>query len=155
MTRTSDKRANILLWIVQVTLGLLFLFAGGMKQLMPPAALAQQSGLPGWFMRSIGIAEIVGGMGLVLPGVFGIKRGLTPLAGVGLLLVMVGATVVSLLRLGTAAAILPIAVGLLLTAVIGGRRQWGATGQSWQRSDAALPRNQVRGTVLSHRGTFG
>lgn len=139
MTRTISKRANILLWIVQGTLAVLFLFAGGMKQLMPAAVLAQQSGLPGWFMRSIGIAEIAGGLGLVLPGIFRIKRGLTPLAGVGLLLVMVGATVISFLRLSTAAAMLPIAVGLLLTAVIGGRRHWGTTGPSRRRTATGFP----------------
>ncbi len=153
MTRIIGKRANVLLWIVQGTLALLFLFAGGMKQLMPPAALARQSGVPGWFMRSIGIAEITGGLGLVLPGVFGIKRGLTPLAGVGLLLLMVGATVVSFLRLGAAAAILPIAVGVLLTAVISGRRHWGMTDQSPRRADALHSRNPVRRDALSPGGT--
>src|SRR5712692_9135189 len=56
------------LWIVQGVLALLFLFAGGMKLVMPIEALTEQMPLPGAFVRSIGVAEVLGAMGLILPG---------------------------------------------------------------------------------------
>lgn len=123
MSRTISTRHNALLWTVQAILALLFLFAGGFKQTMSPQALAQATGLPGAFMRFIGLAEIVGGLGLVLPGILGIKPRLTPLAAAGLVVIMIGATTLSAIRLGIGAAILPAVVGILLVVVIGGRRE--------------------------------
>jgi len=53
------------LWIVQGLLALLFLFAGGMKLVLPLEAMTQQMPLPlpGWFLRFIGVAEVLGAMG--------------------------------------------------------------------------------------------
>lgn len=126
MSIQTSKRANAALWTVQGLLALLFLFAGGMKQVMPAEALSAQAGLPGAFMRFIGVAELTGALGLVLPGLLRVKRGLTPAAAVGLLVIMAGATVVSLLRMGPLAAIPPIVVGVLLVTVARGRRGWWA-----------------------------
>jgi uncharacterized membrane protein YphA (DoxX/SURF4 family) len=82
-TSRKAKAANVMLWTVQVLLALLFLSAGGMKQAMSTHDLAAQSGLPGPFMKFIGVAEILGALGLVPPGITGIKRALTPLAAPG------------------------------------------------------------------------
>lgn len=132
MSKHLTQRANVTLWIVQGVLAALFLFAGGMKELMPIAALTQQSGLPGWFMRGIGIAEMTGALGLILPGLFKIKRGLTPIAALGLITIMAGAVTISVTELGIAAAALPCVVGLLLISLVRGRAGWlaarGATG---------------------------
>jgi hypothetical protein len=109
------------LWIVQGLLAALFLFAGGMKLVLPLDALAGPVSLPGWFLRFIGVAEVLGALGLILPGVLHIRPGLTPLAAAGLVVLMVGATVVTLATGPVASAIIPIVVGLLAAFVAYGR----------------------------------
>jgi hypothetical protein len=108
------------LWIIQVLLAGLFLFSGGMKLVMPIAEMTKDIALPGWFLRFIGVAEVLGGLGLILPGLFRIKQGLTVLAAAGLLVIMIGATVIGAM-VGPAMALIPLAVGLLLAFVIYGR----------------------------------
>ncbi len=66
-------RLNVLLWVVQVLLSILFVFAGGMKLVVPIEALAGPVALPGLFLRFIGVAELLGGLGLVLPGLLRIR----------------------------------------------------------------------------------
>lgn len=101
------------LWTVQGGLALLFLFAGGMKLVMPMDELADESGLPGPFMVFIGAAELLGALGLVLPGLFRIRIGLTPLAAAGLVIIMAGATLMTAIDTGVAPALMPLTVGLL------------------------------------------
>jgi hypothetical protein len=111
------------LWTFQILLALLFLFAGGSKFVMPvdqmtqgmPAALAS-----GTFIHFIGVCEVLGGLGLVLPGLLRIKRGLTPLAAAGLVIIMIGATLVSVPQ-GVATTIIPLVTGLLAAFVAWGR----------------------------------
>jgi hypothetical protein len=81
------------LWTVQGLLALVFLLAGGMKLVLPLQVLTAQLALPGLFVRFIGVAEVLGAIGLVLPGLLRLRPGLTPLAGAGLVIIMVGATV--------------------------------------------------------------
>ena len=107
------------LWTIQGLLAALFLFAGGVK-LAGPAEMARQSGMPAWFLVFIGVAEVLGAIGLVLPGLLQIKPELTPIAAAGLVIIMVGATVVTL-QSGQPGALFPCVVGLLLTAVAYGR----------------------------------
>ncbi len=84
------------LWTVQGLLALIFLFAGGMKLVLPIEALTKQMPLPGLFLRFIGVAEVLGAIGLILPGLLRIRPGLTPLAAAGLVIIMIGATVLTL-----------------------------------------------------------
>ncbi len=123
---TRTRVLSIVLWIVQVLVALTFLFAGSSKLMMPlEALLAQmQLPLPGLFVRFLGVAEVAGALGLLLPGLLRIQRKLTPLAACGLLLIMLGATVVTLLGGGGAEALLPVVIGLLCVAVVIGRRNW-------------------------------
>jgi hypothetical protein len=113
--------AHILLWAVQGVLAALFLFAGGMKLVLPIAALTAQSPLPGAFVRGVGVLEVLGALGLVLPGLFRVRGELTALAAGGLLLLMcgaVGTTLASPSSAGTPAmAIIPAAVGALAAVV--------------------------------------
>jgi len=120
------SRTHIAAWVAQGLLAALFLFAGGMKLVMPADALAAQSHLPGAFMKFIGVAETLGALGLVLPGLTGIRRGLTPWAAGGLLVIMVGATIVSLIQGPPAAAAVPVVVGGLATFIAFARRTWRA-----------------------------
>ena len=109
------------LWIVQGLLALLFVFAGGMKLVLPIEEMTKQMPMPGLFLRFIGVAEVLGGIGLILPGLTGIQPGLTPLAAAGLVIIMIGAVVLSLVTGGVVAALFPLAVGLLSAFVAYGR----------------------------------
>lgn len=122
---------NILLWVIQILLALLFLFAGGTKLVLPLETLQQagspnQVQLPGLFIRFIGVCEVLGGLGLVLPGLLRIRQGLTALAATGLAIIMIGAVIISIAADGIAAGIAPLVVGLLCAFVAYGRgvKRW-------------------------------
>ena len=127
-TYTMDlRKVGVRLWIVQGLLALIFLFAGSIKLFMPIETLTEQSPLPGLFMRLIGVCEVIGALGLVLPGLVGIRPGLTPLAAAGLVIIMIGATVLTLTGGEVTPALLPLVVGLLAAFVAYGR--WRLTPQ--------------------------
>jgi uncharacterized membrane protein YphA (DoxX/SURF4 family) len=109
------------LWIVQGLLAALFLFAGGMKLVLPVEEMTEQIQLPGLFLRFIGVAEVLGAIGLVLPGLLRFRPGLTPLAAAGLVIIMIGATVVTLASGMVAPALISLVVGLLAALVAYGR----------------------------------
>ena len=110
------------LWIVQALLALLFLFAGGMKLVTPLDVLYAQMPLPlpGIFIRFIGVCEVAGALGLILPGITRIRPELTSLAARGLVLIMVGAAMFSPPEDLTLAT-LPLVIGLLAGFVAYGR----------------------------------
>lgn len=114
---------NILLWIVQILLALLFLFAGSMKFIMPYADMIKDAPvvLPHAFFLFLGLCEILGGIGLVVPWLTKIKPGLTPLAASLLVIIMIGATVITAMGSIPMAAT-PAIVGLLCAFVAWGRR---------------------------------
>ncbi|HEV3485013.1 MAG TPA: DoxX family protein [Vicinamibacterales bacterium] len=115
---------NRLLWIVQALLAALFLFAGVTKLVLPPEALVGPVALPIAFLRFIGMAEVLGALGLVLPGLLRVHRELTPLAARGLVIIMTGATVLSAIGGGPVAAALPFMTGALTVVVALGRATW-------------------------------
>jgi hypothetical protein len=77
--------------------------------------------LPGLFLRFIGVAEVLGALGLILPGLLHIRPGLTPLAAAGLLILMLGATIITLMGGDIAPALIPLVIGLLAAFVAYGR----------------------------------
>src|SRR5438876_257280 len=109
------------LWIVQGLLAALFLFSGAMKFIMPLEEMTKQMPMPGWFLRFIGVAEVLGALGLILPGLVKIRPGLTPLAAAGLVIIMIGATPISFVIGGVGMALIPLVVGLLAAFVAYGR----------------------------------
>lgn len=113
---------NILLWITQALLSLLFLFAGVMKFLVPVAEMQKGSSIvfPAWFFHFIGVCEILGGIGLILPALLRIKPGLTPLAAAGLCIITLGATIVTVMG-SVPMAVAPFVVCLLSLFVALGR----------------------------------
>ena len=112
---------NRLLWVIQILLALLFLFAGGTKLMMSAAQLTAGGPLPAAFLRFIGVMEILGALGLILPGVLRIRTYLTPLAAVGLSIIMIGAVVVTIQTMGASMALLPFVAGALALFVAYGR----------------------------------
>lgn len=113
---------NVALWIVQGLLGLFFALGSGVpKLILPVEQLALPIELPHTFVLFIGVAEVLGGLGLILPGVLRIRPGLTPLAAAGLVLVTLGATVYQLAAGQPESALFAVAIGLLAAFVAYGR----------------------------------
>ena len=112
---------NIALWIAQGLLAAVFLFSGGMKFVMSIEEMTKQMPMPGWFLHFIGVCEVLGALGLILPWLTRIRPGLTPLAAAGLVIIMIGATVLTAATGSVAGALFPLIVGLLATTVAAGR----------------------------------
>ena len=106
---------NRVLWIVQAILAVLFLFAGGAKLAMPADQLAKQAPmLSAGFLRFVAVCELLGAIGLILPWLLKIQPRLTPVAASALVVIMIGAIVVTVMTLGAAMAAFPAIVGVLL-----------------------------------------
>ncbi len=90
---------NVVLWILQALLALVFL-AHGLMFLMPPPEIAAQmnANLPRWFTLFLGVAEVAAGIGLVVPGVTRIKPVFVPAAALGVVIVLVAATIYHVMR---------------------------------------------------------
>jgi uncharacterized membrane protein YphA (DoxX/SURF4 family) len=101
-TGFPSSALHIGLWTVQILLGLTFTSAGAMKLTQPISWVVDTLGWPGAvpaaLVRFIGASELLGGLGLVLPAATRIKPALTPLAGAGLITVMVLAALFHLTR---------------------------------------------------------
>ena len=117
-TRVAKKRISVAIWTVQVLLACLFLFAGGAKLVMPIAEMTKQFPLPGLFLRFLGVVELAGAAGLILPSLLRIRPYLTPLAAGGLVIVMSGATSISMAGGSVAPAIPPFVAGCLAGLVL-------------------------------------
>ena len=93
MEDKKSKVLNISLWVAQTILAVLFLMAGSMKSFQPIETLSQTlpwvSEMPTVLIRFIGISELLGGLGLILPGVLRIKPKLVGYAALGLFVVMI------------------------------------------------------------------
>jgi hypothetical protein len=117
----TTKKTRLVLWTLQGVLAALFLFAGGVKLALPLAALEKVTPLPAPFIKFIGGAEVLGAIGLVLPGLLRIRTELTALAAAGLVIIMAGATTVTVATQGLAPAVFPLVVGILAATVARGR----------------------------------
>ena len=109
----THRKLSIGLWSVQALLAVVFLLSGGMKLLTPSDLLQAQTPLPIELLRFIGMCEVAGALGLVLPGLLRIRPGLTPLAAACLVVLMICATVLTPILIG------PDVVLMLLPAVVG------------------------------------
>jgi len=121
MAKTTKR--NIVLWIVQGVLAAMFLLAGVPKLVMSAEQMTAPGPiqLPAAFIRFIGVCEILGALGMILPGLTRIKPGLTPLAAAGLAIIMIGATVVNIADGPAAFAMVTAILGLLAAFVVYGR----------------------------------
>jgi hypothetical protein len=121
MPQISSKTANCLLWTAQTLLALLFLFAGVMKLAMPIDKMEGPIAFPLALIRFIGVAETLGALGLILPGLLRVWTALTSLAASGLVIIMIGATAVTTVGIGVAPALFPLIVGLVAATIAYGR----------------------------------
>jgi uncharacterized membrane protein YphA (DoxX/SURF4 family) len=96
-TTTTEVEMNVALWVVQALMAAVFLMAGGMKATADLTTLAESMAwvqtAPGWFVRFVGISEVLGAVGLILPAALRIAPKLTPLAAASLAFVMLSAIV--------------------------------------------------------------
>src|SRR5918993_194368 len=90
---------NIVVWILQILLAAAFL-AHGLMFLAPPPEIAAQMNatLPRWFQVFLGVAEVLAAVGLTLPGVTRIHPWLVSWAAVGIMIIMVSATILHAVR---------------------------------------------------------
>jgi uncharacterized membrane protein YphA (DoxX/SURF4 family) len=109
---------NILLWVLQVLLALVF-FAHGMLLLMPPPDIQAQmyAALPPWFWLFLGIAEVAAAVGITLPGATRILPGLVTAAAAGITFVMVAATIWHVVRGEISSAVITLVLLVMATFV--------------------------------------
>ena len=113
---------NTALWITQGLLAVAFSMAGLMKLMQPKEKMREKMGWVDDFsqsqVRGIGMLEILAAIGLIVPGLTGILPILTPLAAVGLVLMMIGAAMTHMRRGGEAQMIMVNAMMLALAAFV-------------------------------------
>jgi uncharacterized membrane protein YphA (DoxX/SURF4 family) len=121
-----EGTVNVVLWIIAGLLALAFLAAGAMKLIQPKEKLIA-SGM-GWAadvsdgtVKLIGAAEVLAAVGLILPEALDIAPILTPLAAVGLVVIMIGAIVVHVRRKEAPMAAINLVLLILAAVVAGGR----------------------------------
>ena len=109
---------NIALWVLQILLAAAFL-AHGLLLLSPPPEIAVQmyASLPRWFWLFLGVAEVLAAVGLTLPGVTRIQPGLVIWAAVGIMIVMVSATIWHLVRGEISSALITLLLLVMATFV--------------------------------------
>ena len=118
----QHPKLNVALWVVQGFLALFFCLASGApKLLVPYDQLPMPIPIPQAFLLFIGLSEILGGLGLILPGVTHIQPRLTPLAACGLVIVTVSATVYQLMANAPGNAVFAFGMALLCAFVAYGR----------------------------------
>jgi hypothetical protein len=98
---------NALLWILQVLLAAAFL-AHGLMFLFPPAEIVAQmdASIPRWFQLFLGVAEVAAAIGLTLPGVTRVMPWLVSWAAVGIMIVMISATIFHIVRAEFSSAVI-------------------------------------------------
>ena len=109
---------NVVLWILQVLLALAFLAHGWLFLAPPPEIAAKMNEtLPRWFQLFLGVAEILAGVGLTLPGITKIKPWLVVWAAGGIMIVMVAATVFHVMRGEISSAVVTLVLLAIATFV--------------------------------------
>ena len=109
---------NLTLWVLQVLLAVVF-FAHGWLFLSPPPDIAAQMNafLPRWFQLFLGVAEVLAGVGLTLPGLTRIMPWLVSWAAVGVMIVTASATVLHVVRGETSSAVITLLLLVMATVV--------------------------------------
>ena len=109
---------NILLWVIQVLLAVVFI-AHGLLLLMPPPDIAAQMlmSLPRGFWVFLGVAEVAAAVGLTLPGLTRINPWLVAWAAGGIMIVMISATIYHVMRNEISSAVVTFVLLIMATFV--------------------------------------
>src|SRR5262245_38260210 len=108
--------------------------------------------LPGLFVRFIGVAETLGAIGLILPWLLRIRPVLTPLAAGGLVIIMIGATVITLIGGGGVMSLIPALVGILAAFIAHGRGRavsYRAAKKELPRPDPSATKSEASSAVIN------
>jgi uncharacterized membrane protein YphA (DoxX/SURF4 family) len=105
VTTREENRMNVALWAVAGLLAVAYVAGGGLKVVMSKQRIAASGPAAAWVedfrpgsVKAIGVLEVLGGLGLVLPPLVGVAPDLVPLAALGLAMIMVGAAATRLTR---------------------------------------------------------
>jgi putative oxidoreductase len=133
----SSKKLNVALWIVQGLLALFFAVGSGApKLILPPEMIPMPIPLPHWFLLFIGTCEVLGALGLILPGVLRTRPGLTVAAATCLVLLTLCAATYQLLASAPGNAVLALLIGALAAFVAYGRWRLAPLPSSRQQAPA-------------------
>lgn len=112
----TEAVMNIVLWVLQLLLAAAF-FAHGLLFLIPPPDIAVQmnASMPRWFQLFLGVAEILAAVGLIVPGLTRILPWLVTWAAVGIMFVMVCATIFHLARSEWSSALVTLVLLVMAT----------------------------------------
>jgi uncharacterized membrane protein YphA (DoxX/SURF4 family) len=116
--QAKEEIVNILLWVLQVLLAVVFL-AHAVMMLNPPPEIAAQmnASLPRWFSLFIGVAEVLAAVGLTLPGLTRVMPWLISWAAAGIMIVMISATIYHIARSESSSAAVTLALLIMATFV--------------------------------------
>ncbi|AEA44328.1 DoxX family protein [Fluviicola taffensis] len=96
------KTTNVFLWIAQTLLSITLIWAGALKNIQPIEKLELMWPWAGQvspaFVQFTGVIDLLGGIGLIVPALFRIKPILTPIAALGIILLMISASVFHISR---------------------------------------------------------
>lgn len=115
---------NTVLWVLQVIVGVMFVVAGvnhGFRQEQAKKMMTWMQDVSSGMLTFIGVAEILGGLGLILPALTNILPVLTPVAAVGLAIIMLLAMVFHFRRGERQAIVVNLVLGLLAAFIAYGR----------------------------------
>jgi hypothetical protein len=130
MAKLKGRHMSRALWFVQTALAIVFLIAGSVKLVLPPETLGLPFPLPAVFVHFVGLCEVLGALGLILPGVLRTRTELTPLAAAGLATVMLGATMFTPPDQAQL-AVVPVGIGVLAAFVAYARWRVAPLAVSW------------------------
>ena len=123
--QAGSRGLNVALWVVQILLAAAFGYSGYSKAFLPLPDLAPMmpwtANAAPWMVRGIGVAELAGAIGLILPALTRIRPGFTAAAAAGLVLLMICAAIFHLIQGELAMTATTLMLGALAAFVLWGR----------------------------------
>jgi hypothetical protein len=123
-TQQPSKFVNVSLWVAQISLAAMFLMAGIMKSITPIEELGKNmtwvQEMPA-LIRFIGVSEVLGALGLVLPSLLKIQPKLTAVAAIGIGVIMVLAIGLHIMQNELSSAVVCVVIAAIAAFIAWGR----------------------------------